>query len=580
MKKFTGVMMVIMMMLLTIGPTVFAYTEGAYEARAAGNNGDVRVKVTFTGDAIAVIEVVEHAETAGIGDAAIAKIPDAIIRGQTLAVDTVAGATRTSQAIIAAVTDCVTQAGGDVTSLLAAPAAATEAAERSASEPTEITTDVLVIGGGGAGLTAAIEAKNAGADVVVLERMDFLGGDTIRAGGGIEAAGTRIQEANGIIGDTPQAQYEFITSRGITYRNPELLRLMTDQAPAAVDFLVELGADLSGTPVAGHGSPVARAHRGPSGSAGQSIMNPVISEVGWLGIPVYLATPGQSLLTSHGNVVGAKAVSLADGQEVIIHAKAVVIATGNFVSNNEMVALYDQRLRGMDTNSNAGSLGEGIQMATAVGADLENMNIFRVTTAFPRGDNFVAISQDGERFMDETHTDDTIFRKGDDLHILVNENRVDKHYYAVFDSTEYAAHESAYAAYVDNGTAVSADTVAELAELIQLNPQTLEDSLNAWNDCVENGSDPLGRDVKHAAPIIQSPFYAVKVTPKMHTSAGGIRIDASAAVLDSQQNCIAGLYAAGEVTGGVHDGVSAVEGAIVYGRIAGQSAAAYALQLK
>lgn len=579
MKKGFWATLVIALVVLAMAAPALAYAPGGYEGTGQGNNGEVTVKVTFTEDAIETIEVVAHQETPGISDAAFDKLPAQIIAGQTLAVDAVAGATNTSKAVIAAVADCVSQAGGDAEALAAAPAEADAAdAEPAAQAAEEIETDVLVIGGGGAGLSAAIEAKRAGADVVVLERLDFLGGDTIRAGGGIEAAGTRFQEMHGIAGDTPEAQYEFITSRGITYRNPNLLKVMTEQAADAVEFLVELGSDMTGVPAAGHGSPVGRAHRAPEGSAGQNIMKPVIAAVEELGIPVYMGTPGQELIYSGGKVLGAKGTSLEDGHEVIVRARSVVIATGNFASNNEMVAQYDQRLRGMATNSSAGSLGEGILMATAVGADLENMNLFRVTTAFPKGKNFIAISQDGARFMDETHTDDTIFRAGDDLHILVNENRQEKHYFAVLDSAEFEASQAAYAPYMDRGEGVSADTLEELAAKMGVDAQALAQSVQGFNDAVAAGSDPLGRNVAECAQIAQAPFYAIKLVPKVHTCAGGIRIDESAAALDCQQRPIPGLYAAGEVTGGVHDGVSAVEGAIVYGRIAGKSAAAYANQ--
>jgi fumarate reductase flavoprotein subunit len=575
-------MTMLVAVLMVATPLVMAYEPGEYEATAPGFNGDLKVKVAFSDTQITAVEVLEHGETAGIGDAAIEKIPNAIVESQTLSVDAVTGASRTSEAIIAAVASCVELAGGDVDALKSKAEAQAEDVDTTTDkvEAVEVYTDVLVIGGGGAGLTAAIEAKRAGADVVVLERLSFLGGDTILAGGGIEAAGTPYQEMHGIVGDTPEAQREFILSRGITYRNPELLKVMTENAPDAVEFLVELGSDMTGRPVAGHGSPVERAHRAPSGSAGQNIMKPVITEVERLGIPVYFNTPGLELIASKGEVLGARGTNLEDGTPIEVHAKAVVIATGNFASNNEMVAEYDQRLKGIDTNSSAGSLGEGIKMAIAVGADLENMNIFRVTTGFPRGKNFIAISQDGERFMNEKHTDDTIFRKGDDLHILINENREEKHYFVVLDSAEYEANEKVYAPYMQTENGFSADTAEELAALIDLDEKVFANSIKMWNDAVAQQNDPLGRDMTEAKTLEKAPFYALKVRPKAHTCAGGIRIDVTAAVLNTQQQRIPGLFAAGEVTGGVHDGVSAVEGAIVYGRIAGQSAAEYALKLK
>lgn len=555
------------------GQSAGAYTPGDYTASAQGYGGEVTVTVTFSEDAMTGIQVGENQETPGIGGAAIESLPAKIIEGQTLAVDGVAGATFTSNALFAAIEDCVTQAGGDVEAL---KAAANQEPEGPA-EQVELTADVLVIGGGGAGLSATIEANNAGAEVILIEWMAFLGGDTGRAGGGIEAAGTRFQEANGIV-DTPEDFEAFILSRGVTYRNPNLLTVMTQQSADAVEFLAALGADMS-VQVAGHGSPVARAHRPPEGSAGQNIVQPMIAEIERREIPVYLNTRGVELLTDEsGAVAGARAVNEEEGIEYTIHAKSVVIATGNFASNNEMVAEYDPRLKGIGTNSSPGSQGDGIVMGVAVGADLENMEIMRVRPNLPGGvNNAIAVSIDGVRFMDETNTSDTIFVPGDDRHVTVNENREEKYYWYIMDDAAKTAGEAGLQNYLVEGDYFSAETIEELAGKIGVDAETLAATVAQWNEAVAAGNDAeFGRASAMDAPIAQGPFWAVRVTPNVHTTAGGLRIDESARVLDKEEAPIAGLYAAGEVTGGVHDGVSAVCGAIVYGRIAGTSAGTYA----
>ena len=548
------------------------YTPGAYTATAKGHNGDLTLSVTFSENAIDAVDVGEHQETPGIGDSAIDSIPGKIVSGQTLSVEAVSGATYTSKAILAAVEDCVAQAGGDPEALKGAASGEPQAV----NQQEELTTDVLVIGGGGSGMAAVLEANNAGADVILLEWMSFLGGDTGRAGGGIEAAGTRFQEANGI-SDKPEDFAAFIRSRGVTYRNPNLLTVMTEQSVDAVEFLAALGSDMS-MQVAGHGSPVARAHRPAEGSAGQNIVQPMIAEIEKRNIPVYLNTRGLELIRKDGAVVGAKATNEADGIDYVIHAKSVVIATGNFASNNEMVAQYDARLKGLGTNSSPGSQGDGILMATAVGADLENMEIMRVRPNLPSGvSNAIAVSQDGVRFMDETNTSDTIFVPGEDRHVTVNENRTEKYYWYVMDNAAKLAGEAKMEKYLVEGDYFSANTLEELAGQIGVPADALTAAVETWNASVAAGSDEaFGRSSAMDAPISEGPFWAVRVTPNVHTTAGGIRINEAAQVLDKSEQPIPGLYAAGEVTGGVHDGVSAVCGAIVYGRIAGTSAGPYA----
>lgn len=548
-----------------------SYTAGTYEAVVRGHQGDMKVSVTFSEDAITDIVIDEQNESIGIGSIALERLPGLIKEKQSLGIDAVTGATVTSMALFEAVADCAEQAGGNIEELKKRD----PADEPTAGELIELETDVLVIGGGGAGLSASIEAARAGADVIILEKLDYLGGDTIRAGGGIEAAGTTFQEARGIQ-DKPEDFAAFIRSRGVTYRNPELLDVMVEESADAVYFLADMGADMS-MQVAGHGSPVERAHRPEKGAAGLNIVEPMIEEIEKLDVDVYYGTPGYELLTEDGAVVGAKARHTRSGQEYEIRAKSVVIATGNFASNNEMVAEYDPRLKGIGTNSAAGSTGDGIIMATAVGADLENMEIMRIRPTLPRVDNFIAVAQNGKRFMDEFHTSDTIFVEGDDLHIQAIADYPEKHYWAIIDEDSYNSQADRLSSYMLPNCYFTADTLEELAEQIDLDAETLKATVDEWNEMVEKGEDTaFGRTRGMEKPIGEGMYYAIKVVPTAHTTAGGVRINTKGQVLDKNEEPIPGLYAGGEVTGGVHDGVSAVCGCIVYGRICGVSAAEYA----
>lgn len=550
---------------------VKGYTPGVYNSTVRGHQGDITVSVTTSEDSITDIKVDKQQESVGIGSIALERLPKLIVEKQSLGIDAITGATISSRALIQAVSDCVEQANGDLEELKKVD----PKDELVAGDTIELETDVLVIGGGGSGLSTSIEAARAGSKVIILEKLDYLGGDTGRAGGGAEAAGTTFQEANGIY-DKPEDFSAFIRSRGVSFRNPELLDTMVNESADAIYFLADMGADMS-VQVAGHGSPVARAHRPAQGPAGQNIVVPMINEIEKLGVDVYYGTPGYELITKDGAVVGAKARNTRSGQEYVINAKAVVIATGNFASNNDMVAQYDPRLKGIGTNSSKGSEGDGIVMATAVGAELENMEIMRVRPTLPTNvNNYIAISQDSIRFMDEYHSDDTIFVEGDDLHIKAIENREEKHYWIIIGEKAYDEQADKLASYMLPSNYFKADTLSELASMTNLDKEKIEATVTEWNEMVSKGEDSLFGRTNGMEEPIEGPFYAIKVLPTAHTTAGGIRINTKGEVLNIDEMPIPGLFAGGEVTGGVHDGVSAVCGAIVYGRISGISAAEYA----
>ena len=216
-------------------------------------------------------------------------------------------------------------------------------------------------------------------------------------------------------------------------------------------------------------------------------------------------------------------------------------------------------------------------MATAVGADLENMEVMRVRPTLPTNvNNYIAISQDSIRFMDEYHSEDTIFVEGDDLHIKAIENHEEKHYWIIIGEKDYNEQADKLASYMLPNNYFKADTLSELASMTNLDKDKVEATVSEWNEMVSRGEDSLFGRTKGMEEPIEGPFYAIKVLPTAHTTAGGIRINTKGEVLDIDEKPIPGLFAGGEVTGGVHDGVSAVCGAIVYGRISGISAAEYA----
>lgn len=441
--------------------------------------------------------------------------------------------------------------------------------------------DVVVVGAGGAGLAAAVSAADAGAKVIVVEKMPMVGGNTLRATGGLNAAGTKYQEAKGIK-DSPDIHFDDTMKGGYNKNIPELVRTMVDKAPEAIDWLTSLGADLTDVGNLG-GSTNARSHRPKGGAAvGPEIVKVLKNAAESKKIEVLLETRATEILMKDGKVVGIKAKG-KDG-EIQINAKAVVLATGGFGANAEMVAKYQPRLKGFDTTNHPGATGDGITMAQAVGAALVQMEEIQthptvvpkkgiMITEAVRGEGAILVNRSGKRFVDELQTRDVVSeailkQDGGTAFLLFDQQ--------VRDSLK------AIETYIRQGVITEANSLEELAKALKIDEKALVRTVQAYNSFVKNKKDAeFGRkDLKVA--LTKPKYYAVEVTPAVHHTMGGVRINTKAEVLRQDGSAIPGLYAAGEVTGGVHGGNrlggNALADIIVFGRIAGQNAANYAKQ--
>ncbi|NLG87526.1 MAG: flavocytochrome c [Firmicutes bacterium] len=444
----------------------------------------------------------------------------------------------------------------------------------------EMSADIVVIGAGGAGLTAAVTAKQAGADVIVLEKMPMVGGNTLRATGGLNAAGTKYQELAGIK-DSPDIHYEDTMKGGKNENIPELVRTLVDNANDALEWLNGLGANLIHVSLSG-GSTNPRSHAPEGGAAvGPAIVRTLEKAVEDQGIEVLTETEATEILTDEkGQISGVKAVSKEKG-ELVIKAKAVIVATGGFGANQDMVVQYQPKLKGFATTNHPGATGDGIKMAMAVGAATVQMdNIQTHPTVVPgkgimiteavRGTGAILVNHQGERFIDELQTRDVVSEA-----ILKQENGTA---FLLFDQ---AVRENLKAIedYAQQKLLIEGTTLQDLAEKAGLPADKLEATLKRYNGFVAAGKDDdFGR--QHLSLSLEkAPFYAVEVTPAIHHTMGGLSINTKAEVLDKDGNSIPGLFAAGEVTGGVHGanrlGGNAVADIVVFGRIAGQQAAAY-----
>lgn len=457
--------------------------------------------------------------------------------------------------------------------------AETTAAETGAGENKQA--DIVVIGAGGAGMTAAIQAAQDGAtDIIVLEKMPVTGGNTTRSTGGLNAAATKYQEAEGIE-DSVDLFVEDTMKGGKELNNKELVTVMSENSGAAVDWVNEIGGDLSVVGMFG-GASVKRIHRPSDTSAvGPMLVKTLNAKLEELEIPVLLETSAEKIVVDeHGAVKGVIAKD-KDGNEMTIDCTAVVLATGGFGANAEMVVEYKSELSGFGTTNHRGATGEGIAMALESGASLVDMEQIQthptvnpetqtMYTEGVRGNGAILVNKEGKRFVNELETRDVVSSA-----IL---EQTDKQCYLIFDQ---AVRESlsAIESYIKAGIVTEADTPEALGELIGIDGGALKETLSAYAGYAESGTDAeFGRESMEQ-PLNQPKYYAALCAPAVHHTMGGVKINGNTEVLKEDGTIIPGLFAAGEVTGGVHGanrlGGNAVTDIVVFGRISGTTAASY-----
>lgn len=550
------------------------YAPGTYEGTAKGYGGDLKVTVTLGDNQIEKIEVAENKETEGVGSVAIEKLPTAIITNQSLAVDTIAGATVTSTGLLEAISAALTSAGVDLGTLQ------TPVEKSAAEKKTEtVQADVVVIGAGGAGMVAALEAKAAGKNVVIIEKMAMAGGNTVKATGGMNAAETSVQKAQNVE-DSVQSFIDDTMKGGHNVNNLELVTALAERSAGAIDWLDSIGAPLPDLTTLG-GSSHKRAHRPEGGGAvGSYLVEKFVSNIEKNNIPVYYNTKATELVLTGGAVTGVKAEG--EDTDYLFAGKAIVIATGGFGANEEMYTKYKPELKGFVTTNAPGATGDGLIMAEAVGAQLVDIDQIQIhptvhqetsimITEGLRGDGAILVNQSGERFINEMETRDVVSAAE-----IAQEGG---YAYLIFDQA-LCDRVKAAAGYVTKGLTVQGDTIEALADEIKVSPETLSATLESWNKAVADQKDEaFDRTTGMEYDVSKGPFYAIQIAPGVHHTMGGLKIDVDAEVIGATGDPIPGLFAAGEVTGGIHGdnrlGGNAVADIVIFGRQAGQSAAAY-----
>ena len=559
-------------------PAEGLFTPGTYQAEAQGIFSPVKVTVEVTDNEIVTVLIDASGETPELGGIAAETLSMKIIEAQTPNVDTVSGATITSNAVIQAVTEALKSAGADI-SVLDANRRDTNQASGPKEEKT-IDADIVIIGAGGAGMTAAIMAKQAGKNVIIIEKMPYAGGNTTKATGGMNASETHYQKEQGIVDSN--ALFAADTMKGgHALNDPTLVAELANKSSDAIDWLDTIDAPLPKISFSG-GASVNRIHAPEDGSGvGGYLVDRFQAKLADIGLEIMYNTKATELLTdSEGKVIGVK----AEGEDAnyTFNAKAVILATGGFGANEEMYTQYRPDLKGTVTTNAPGATGDGIIMAQALGADVVDIEQIQLhptveqstsmlITESVRGDGAILVNQKGERFVNELLTRDAVSaaelaQEGQYAYIIFDQNLRD--------------HLKAIEKYVKSGIVVQSDTIEGLAEQLGIDPAVLSKTLADWNGYVQNQHDPdFGRTTGMNADLTTPPYYAIKIAPGIHHTMGGIKINTSAEVINTEGKPIPGLFAAGEVTGGVHGGNrlggNAVADIVIFGRIAAESAMAY-----
>ena len=578
MKKLLCILVALTMLCGMSALAEGVFTPGTYEAEAQGLFVPVKVTVTVSETEITDIQINAEGETPALGGAAADMMKEAILKAQTPNVDGLTGATVTSAAIVKAATEALVEAGADIAALDANRKDL--GSEEAPKEEKTVETDIVIIGAGGAGMAAAIMAHQAGMNFVILEKMPYVGGNTTKATGGMNAAETHYQKEQGI--EDSKALFAADTMKGGHAKNdPLLVATLANSSAEAIEWLDSIGADLPKISFSG-GASVNRIHAPADGSGvGNYLVDRFSAKLAELGVPVMLNTKATELLAdTEGKICGVK----AEGPDAFytFSCKAVILASGGFGANEDMYTQYRPDLKGTVTTNAPGATGDGIVMAQALGADLVDIGEIQLhptveqttsmlITESVRGDGAILVNQAGVRFTNELLTRDAVSaaelaQEGQYAYILFDQNLRD--------------HLKAIEKYVKADLTKQADTIEGLAEQLGIDPATLAKTLADWNEIVKNQRDTeFGRTTGMNADLTTPPYYAIKIAPGIHHTMGGVKIDVAAQVINTEGKPIPGLFAAGEVTGGVHGGNrlggNAVADIVIFGRIAAQSAIEY-----
>lgn len=544
---------------LTVSAFGVEFKEGTYVGEAKGYRGEVKVEVKTSKNKIEEVKVIKNTDTPIISEAAAKKVPEQIVKYQSLRVDGVSGATGTSRALTSAVRNALKNSGADLKELNKKPVIESKKLVKETQKK-----DVVVIGAGGAGLVAAIEAKNNGAkNVIVLEKMAFAGGNTLISGGEYAAPNNWVQVKKGLK-DSNDAFYNDILKGGDNEGDPKLVRVLADNALSGAEWLKDyINMTFEDRQMFFGGHSVERSLV-PLGATGVEMISKLLAKAEELNIPVLYETPAVELIVDKGRVTGVKALS-EDKEYTFLAEDGVILASGGFGSNLEMRVKYNKDVdENILSTNTVGITGDGITMAEKIGAQLEDMPFIQT---YPTCDPIsgallyfgdvrlvggsILVNQEGKRFVEELERRDVISmaikkQTGNAAYQFCDEAQV-----KLSGVAEHHADEMNYL--FNNKLLVKANTIKEAADFFGIDAAELEKTVEKYNQYAKDGKDLEFNKRGKLAPFeAKGPFYIMKAVPAVHHTMGGVKIDENARVINTKGEIIKGLYGAGEVTGDIH----------------------------
>lgn len=554
------------------------------QGTGVGKHGDVTVAVTFDSGKIKDIKIVKQQENPVLAAKVFTDLKQHVIDTNSVQLDAISGATFSSKGFLDAVADAAKKAG--VTLSKADKKAIKKVVK---TLPKESTYDVVVIGAGGAGFSAAIEAKNAGANVVLLEKMPAVGGNSLISGAEMNAAKNWVQPKLGINDDSPELHVEDTYKGGDMKGDMNVIKVMTHNALDAAKWCRDyLGVRFEDDNLFFFGGHSRKRALIPVGHTGTEFITKFQAKADELGIPVITNMKAEELIKDKsGRVVGVKATM--NGASYTFNAKGgVVLATGGFGANPEMVKKYNPKIdERFKTTDAPGTTGEALYMAERAGAQLVNMGYIQTypicdpisgvieLIADARFDGAIMLNQEGKRFVEELQRRDVLSeailkQTGGYCWVLWNDKIGSI-------SNTVKEHPTEYEAFTKQGIMATCDDLKCVADFTKIPFNSLKGTVNRVSSMTGKGND---KDFNHRSGLVdmtQGKYYVIKAVPSVHHTMGGVRINEKAQALTAEGKAIPGLWAAGEVTGVTHGtnrlGGNAYTDIIVFGRIAGKAAA-------
>lgn len=552
------------------------------EGTGVGKHGDVTVAVTFDNGRITTMDIVKSNENKILAAQVFTDMKDAMIKHNTADIDAVTGATVSSDALKNAVKEAAKKAG--VT--LSGPVAVLK---RTAKIPEKNVYDVVVIGAGGAGFSAAITASDAGAKVVLLEKMPNVGGNSLVSGAEMAAAGNWVQKKLGIEGDSVELHYQDTIKGGDYKGDPDVVRTLVENSlPAALWCRDVIGVEFQEDNLFFFGGHSKKRSLIPKGATGLEFIQKFSAAAEKRHIPVITNMKAEELLKDKdGRVVGVKATM--DGQSYTFEAKkGVVIATGGFAANVDMRTKANPFYgAGFKTTNMPGAMGEGITMAEKAGAQVVNMDLIQTYPMCDpnsgaieliddaRFEGAILVNQEGKRFVEELQRRDVMSKAileqtGGYCYALFN-GEIERRSHAI------THHQDEVEVFTKTGILHKADTLDGVAEFFKVPVANLKDTVERVNEFARTGKDLDFNYRSRFVDLSTGPYWMYRGVPSVHHTMGGLKINPKAQVLDAAGKPIPGLWAAGEVTGCTHGtnrlGSNAYSDIIVFGRIAGAESA-------